>query len=384
MSDIALLALIVAAIGTGYVLGRRGRSHTRHQVVKVNQKHKSGYITGINYLIDEQNEAAINRFIKSLDFNEEMFESYLALGHLFRKRGDIDKSIRIYQELLAKNSLTKDQSIQVQLELAKNYSTVGLINRAESILTEVSQQNSTYKENAFQQLLKVYEQEQDWEKAIDMAKALARSKHNNYQRVLAHYYCELAEIALKHNNRLHAFQLTRTALSADKSCVRASLLQGQLYSDGQNYKEAIKALTKIHEQDIFFTPLSLPLLEHAFTQNYAQEEYQSYLKSCLKQQPLTAIAVALTKQIHFHDGKSVAIQFLTQFLTQHPTLTGLHQLQALFGQTSDEENEQIKIIEQLLKPHATFKCQHCGFSGGKLYWHCPACQFWGSIKPTDV
>ncbi|ELT98909.1 hypothetical protein CAPTEDRAFT_129339, partial [Capitella teleta] len=165
MPDIALLGLILAAIVIGYFLGWRDQRKRRGDDPGRLSK---DYFVGLNYLINEQTDEAIDVFIKALDSNNDTVDTYLALGSLFSKRGEVEKSIRVHQDLLARPSLTSIQSFQVQLALAQNYSSAGLLDRAESILIDLSRQNHDLRDQALQQLLRVYEQEREWDKAADV------------------------------------------------------------------------------------------------------------------------------------------------------------------------------------------------------------------------
>ena len=386
MPDVALLGLVLVAIVIGYSLGwcdqKRRRADGSRQLSK-------DYFVGLNYLINEQTDEAIDVFIKALNVNDDTVDTYLALGSLFSRRGEVEKSIRFHQDLLARPSLTSTQSFQVQLALAQDYFFAGLLDRAESILIGLSCQNHELLDQALQQLLRVYEQEREWEKAADVAERLRRTCGEYFAEILAHYYCEQCEIALGQNDRMIARRLIRQAFARDKNSVRASLLLGQMEFDQGSYKEAIKVLQRISVQDISFMPLSLPLLEKSFELTGSLRGFGAHLGRCLNERPGTAIIIAMTRLLIKESGEFQAVNFLTAQLERHPTLKGLNELidlQRRF-QGDDLQDNVLALIHRLmdrmveLKP--VFSCGRCGFSGKKMHWQCPSCHNWGVVSPIQ-
>ncbi len=385
MPDIVLLGVILAAIVIGYLLGRRDqerkKSAARGRVSK-------DYFVGLNYLINEQTDEAIDVFIKALDIKNDTVDTYLALGSLFSKRGEVEKSIRVHQDLLARPSLTATQSYQVQLALAQNYASAGLLDRSETILNDLSHQNHPLREQALQQLLRVYEQERDWEQAVEVANTLRPIRGEQFSIVLAHYYCELCEIALRHNDRVTARRLLRQAFARDRNSVRASLLLGQMAFDEGSYKSSVKTLQKIAAQDISFVPLALPLLEKACRHTGDLRGYEDYLNQCLHGHPTTAVIIAMARLFVSESGQARALNFLTTQLERHPTLKGLNELVGLQRQFRRGLPESMlaliqRLTERLLAQKPVFSCTSCGFSGKELHWQCPRCHHWGTIKPIQ-
>ncbi|OED40332.1 hypothetical protein ACH42_16960 [Endozoicomonas sp. (ex Bugula neritina AB1)] len=385
MPDIALLGLILAAIIIGYLFGRRDQYRRSQQQGKGLSR---DYFLGLNYLLNEQTDEAIETFIKVLDVNNDTVDTYLALGSLFCRRGEVDKSIRLHQDLLARPSLTFEQSLRVQLALAKDYFSAGLYDRAESILVDVSRQNHEYRDDALQNLLNVYERERDWSSAVEVAEQLRRSLGERYAVHLAHYYCELGEVKLRDNNRVSARQAIRQAFSRDKDSVRASLLLGQMEFEEGNYKEAVKALQRVSRQNSDFISLSIPMLELAYERLDGRRALAAYLSRCLNDKPSSAVILAMTRMLLRDDGNEKAIEFLTEQLEIHPTLKGLNVLLDLQISFQEEEaGSELDIIrrlsEKMLESKSVYRCEGCGFSGRRMHWQCPSCHSWQTIKPVQ-
>ena len=385
MLDVALLGVILAAIVIGYLFGRRDQ-RKKHQVR--GRGVSRDYFVGLNYLLNEQTDEAIETFIKVLDVNNDTVDTYLALGSLFCRRGEVDKSIRLHQDLLARPSLTPKQSVRVQLALAQDYFSAGLYDRAESILAVLVRQNHDLRDEALQSLLSVYERERDWSSAVNIAEQLRSSLGDQYAIHLAHYYCELGELKLLDNRRVAARQAIRQAFSRDKNSVRASLLLGQMEFEEGNYKESVKVLQRIARQDIGFILLSIPMLELAYERLGNHRALRAYLEKCLSDSPGSAVILAITRMLLRDAGHQAAITFLTEQLEKHPTLKGLNVLMDLqIRYQSDKRLAELNIAHQLLnkilESRPVYHCYHCGFSGLKMHWQCPSCHSWQTVKPIQ-
>ncbi|MDP0562132.1 MAG: lipopolysaccharide assembly protein LapB [Candidatus Endonucleobacter sp. (ex Gigantidas childressi)] len=385
MSDPALLVLLFFAIIIGYMLGRYYHQKNLKQHSSVISK---SYFIGLNYLLNEQPDAAIDTFISALDITSDTVDTYLALGTLFCKRGEVDRSIRIHQELLARPSLTPSQSIKVQLELAKDYMSAGLFDRAEGILVDLVSHNHECKYDTLQQLLKIYEQEKEWLKAIDVAESLGRHQKLVNVETLALYYCEQAEKHLAHNKRVAAHRYIKNAFGLDKNCVRASLLLARMnYEDGR-YRDAIKTLERIIKQDMKYIPLSIPLLESSYTNLQNTKGLGAHLSKCLNEKPCSTVILAMTGLLEKEQGQNDALEFLVEQLHRKPTLKGLAkliQLQQEMGQEKHEDSFNLfrVLTKKMLDLKPIFNCSSCGFSGKKMHWQCPSCRDWGCVSPIE-
>ena len=238
------LLLPVAAL-SGWLIGRRDKPQIarRH-----GHELPLGYIKGLNYLLDEQPDKAIDVFIQMLDVNSETVETHLALGSLFRRRGEVDRAIRIHQNLIARPTLNAEQRMHALNELGQDYMRAGLLDRAEALYAELVE-SGPHTINALQQLIDIYQQEKDWEKAIESARKLAFKTRKSQDTVIAHYYCELAEQELRANETHKALKLIKKALATDSRCARASILEGDIEYRLGDVKSAIRAYRRVEDQD---------------------------------------------------------------------------------------------------------------------------------------
>ncbi|MDD7804279.1 MAG: lipopolysaccharide assembly protein LapB [Endozoicomonas sp. (ex Botrylloides leachii)] len=382
MPDSILLAMLLVAISFGYLMGRlQKKKQPSTQVSTVTKD----YFVGLNYLLNEQPDEAIDAFIHALDLGGDNVDAYLALGTLFCKRGEVERSIRVHQDLLARPSLTPVQSRRVQLELAKDYMYAGLFDRAEAMLTEMVKHHHELKSEALLQLLKIYEQEKEWLKAIDIAESLKRNQGLHYYKALALYYCEQAEEDLGNNNRASARRHIKVAFARDKDCVRASLLLGRMDYEEGRYRDAVRTLENIAKQNVRYISLSIPMLEKAYNNLPSTKGLKNYLVRCLNESPTSMIVLAMSRLIEKEQGKRFATNFLIAQLAKRPTLIGLNRLVTLQQSLGQLEHESFRLFKELtnkmLVKKPVFACSSCGFKSKEMYWQCPSCKQWSSISP---
>jgi len=215
------LAFLLGAVGSRWLFRKLGFGQSQ----SVNKE----YFKGLNFLLNEEPDKAIEVFIKALEVDSETVELHLALGGLFRRKGQVDRATRIHQNLIARPSLTDDQRMQAIHELANDYYKAGWLDRAENLFSELKD-SSAYRTLAIEGLVRIYEQEKEWQKAIDALRLLKRSERNNVSKQVAHYYCELAERSIGVGEYQIARQHLHAARNEHPATMRSLLLRGDLRS----------------------------------------------------------------------------------------------------------------------------------------------------------
>ncbi|MDX1572855.1 MAG: lipopolysaccharide assembly protein LapB [Methylophaga sp.] len=379
--QIWLFLLLPVAALSGWLMARR---HYKRRYRKTESAFNPAYFKGLNYLLNEQPDKAIDVFIGLLEVNSETVETHLALANLFRRRGETERAIRIHQNLIARPSLHGQQRAQAMVELGLDYMHAGVLDRAEQLFLELLQLPNPPTEAA-RQLLRIYQQEKKWQRAIDMATLLDNQKQDNVQPLIAHFYCELAEQSLK-RDRHESLNLIKMALFHDADCVRASLLEARLQLSLSQPQKALKALQNIERQNQNFLPEAIPLLYQAYQQTANLAAFRNWLQQLIQRHPnLTSARLMLARLIDELDGRNAAQQFLYDELHRHPSVEGLHTLINL------GENSQlalVPLIQQItgamVHKGDRYTCKNCGFSGKTLHWLCPGCARWATIRPTEI
>jgi len=376
-----LYILVLVAIASGWLLGRRGRRGTS-SVVGTN------YFTGLNYLLNEEPDRAVATFIEGLEVNVDTLETHLALGNLLRRRGEIEKAIVVHKNILANSWLDLNDIHIVQLELARDYLLAGLLDRAEVLLLDLIAKDGPARREGQKLILEIFEQEKEWRKAIEIAELLAvGSETERYEEAISQYHCEMAEEQLNANNYDKARSCLTYAMGHNSRNARVSLLLGQLEFQQGNFNEAIHALERIKDQRAIYVPESLGTLSDSYSAAGRDAgELRAYLEACLEVVPSISIVLFLARSIREESGDEAVAKFISDHLKRNPTIRGLSQLIDLHIDNTDgiaKENLAIlrSFTEALVAGKPAYQCRSCGFGGKVLRWSCPSCKAWGTTEP---
>ena len=378
-----LWLLLPLAAASGWLVARLEQKRRARQSFDL----PSAYFKGLNFLLNEQPDKAIEVFIRVLEVNSETVETHLALGNLFRRRGEVERAIRIHQNLIARPTLDKEQRSHALLELAQDYHKAGLYDRAENLFLELAEIRA-HSEQALRMLLHIYQQEKEWEKAVSVVRRLARLSGKNMNSMIAHFYCELAEQDLAHHNDSSAREHLQQSLSADAKCVRASMLQGDIAARQGNHRNAIEYWQRIEEQDIHYLGEVAERISECYRKLDDERGLYDYFHSSLQRHGGVSLALAFADVINRRDGVEAAEKFIIDWLRRSPNVHGLHKLLELnLVRTKDSSRNDLLmlkgIIEDLRLQHLGYACGECGFKGKSLHWMCPGCNHWNTIKPVQ-
>ena len=379
-----LIPLLFIAIASGFLLGRLdGRRRQKKRVSSITRD----YARGLNFLLGEQPDRAMETFVGSLEVNEHTFETHLALGRLFRRRGEIDRATTIHQNLLDSGELSEALYQDVELELARDFLAAGLYDRAEMLFQKMVEAGGRHAAEAMRQLMHIFETEKDWNSALAVGEKLRRHDAS-VNPVLAHYCCELA-IGLQRTGETNAARrVLRRALSFDSQCARASELQGRLEMSQQNWSQALRFFKRIRRQDTAFFDEVLDDIETCYRRLEREEELVQYLLQCSIDRPSTALVLKLAGQLRERLGEKEAAEFIQRYLQSHPSVRGLREFVEMnMGRTDIGDTGQFAIMRQLtdrlLERNVEYQCRQCGFESQALHWHCPGCKSWGTIRRRD-
>lgn len=344
------------------------------------------YVVGLNYLLNEQPDKAVDIFIKLLDVDSDTVETHLALGSLFRRRGEVDRAIRIHQNLIARPQLSVVERKESLLALGQDYMSAGVFDRAERIFLEVDELGGSRELRSLHGLLAIYEQEKSWENALEVIKKIELSKGQSMHTQAAHYYCEIADQALKINQYDKAQQATRQALSIDKQSVRASLLQASLDMKQFRFKPAISALKRVQQQDPEFLTEIIDKLIVCYRELDLMGDCVEYLQQTIEAHPRASTIFVIAEYLRSENDMDAAIDFVSEKLEAHPSIKGLNRLifwhlESAHGKVKDKLQMLYDITSKFLDNKPVYRCGHCGFGGKHLHWHCPSCKQWGRMKP---
>jgi lipopolysaccharide biosynthesis regulator YciM len=355
-----------------------------NQLVSESRSLPRGYFKGLNFLLNEQPDKAIDAFIEIVTLDPETIELHFALGNLFRRRGEIERAIRVHQNLLARPDLPQEYQLQSQYELGQDYLKAGLLDRAEETFNQLV--DTHYGAQARRALLEIYQREKEWMRAIDAARALQESGAGARQKEIAQFYCELAQDELVHTHPDAALAMLDKALAADRSNVRATILIGDVYLARGDTEAALMAWRKVEQQSVPHVALVAQRLMDGYRAVGRAQEGVNLLKNYLAEAPSIDLLEVVFKAVLELDGVDAANQLVSDELRRTPTLLGLDKLlEARLMEARPEVRPELSLVKNLVHGYtqklARYQCSHCGFKARQFYWQCPGCSQWESYPP---
>jgi len=362
--------LILAALVVGILAGHFGWGRRWPALRKFN----ADYLTGLDYLVSEQPDRALDTFLKLIDANADTLETHFALGALYRRRGEVDRAIRIHRSLLAREGLAPEHREQALLALAQDHLRAGLLDRAEGLFQQVCEVGRL-RATALDALRGIYERQHDWAQALDMHRRLASAGAPPPRAVAAHYACELATLALDRGEIAEARRLLRQARSETGGFARAAILRAQIAEReaqpelaARLLKWAVVMAPQVLEDEL---PHLLRLVhgdarDGLLAELVARAQSRDFIE--LKRLVFAALAARLA---HAEPLRGP----LEQVFSRDPALHTVWQAAgpAPFERIASELAALLALAER-------YRCGECGFAGRKFYWQCPGCHSWDSFE----
>ena len=376
MTDLPLLTwvLVIAALVIGILAGHFGWG--KRWPASISKLHPD-YLTGLDYLVTEQPDRALDMFLKLMDANADTIETHFALGTLYRRRGEVERAIRIHQNLLARDALAPEHREQALLALAQDYLRAGLLDRAEGLFQQVSEV-PRLRASALDALRLVYERQHEWQQALGTYRQLADIGAAPPRAVAAHYLCELATMAIERGDTEDARRLLREARAEVSPFPRAALLRALIAERDGNLELAVRLLRQAMIDSPELLQEELPHLlklveprsrDDVLGELVRQAESRDFGE--LKRLVFAAIAAGLV------DAQPLRASMQTVF-SQDPTLQDVWQADPAHYERAAHE------IGALLAHAEKYRCSECGFSGRSFYWHCPACHYWATFEAYAI
>ena len=356
------------------------RIDIRH-LVRESRALPRSYFQGLNFLLNEQPDRAIEAFVEAVKVDPETVELHFALGSLFRRRGETERAIRMHQSLIERDDLPEELKLQALSELGQDYLKAGLLDRAEDIFDKLRE--SPRAEDAKRNLLEIYQLEKDWAKAIAIAAELPDFAS---QKEIAEYHCELAAAEMMRARPEAAAEHLRSALERNRKCVRASLLQGDIAAQQGRLEEAIACWQRIEQQDPPYLALVAKRLLEAFRKLERREEGLLLLRGYLERYPSLDLLDVVFQLVIEAEGPEAAYGLVRDELRRNPTLLGFDKLiEARVLISPPEARADLDLAKGIVQSYtrrlARYRCDNCGFKARQFYWRCPACGGWETYSP---
>jgi lipopolysaccharide assembly protein B len=342
------------------------------------------YFQGLNFLLNEQQDQAIEAFIEVVKVDPQTVELHFALGSLFRRRGEVDRAIRMHLNLVERADLEEDRKQQALFELAQDYLKAGILDRAETAFHELH--GTPYEKESLNFLLEIYQKEKDWLKAVDVSQRLTALTGEAHGKEAAFFFCELAASELEKKQIDAAVVHLEQAIATYPQSVRASIMTGDIELAAGNTTQAIETWRRVEQQDAQYLPLVAERVLRAYRQNDNEATGVALLQTWLQKYPSLDLMNVLFDLLVQRDGAEAAYQMVLDELKRNPTLLGLDKLlEARLLDIADERRGDLELVKRLIHDRtrglSMYRCSHCGFKARQFYWHCPACHSWESYSP---
>ena len=382
MLELLFLLLPVAA-AYGWYMGRRSAQQTKQD--EANRLSRD-YVAGVNFLLSNQQDKAVDLFLDMLKEDTGTVEAHLTLGNLFRSRGEVDRAIRIHQTLMESASLSYDQRLLAVQQLGRDYMAAGMYDRAEDMFNQLVDETD-FRIGALQQLLQIYQATSEWQKAIDVAERLVKLGKDKQRGEIAHFYCELALQQMGNDDMDRAMALLKKGAAADRTSPRVSIMIGRVLIAKGDYARAMESLLRVIDQDKELVSETLEMLQTCYLQLGKNDEWAEFLTSCVEENVGATADLMLAEIIDQREGQDQAQVTVTRQLQRHPTMRVFHKLMDYHLHDAEEGRAKESLmalrdmVGEQIRSKPRYRCQKCGFTAFTMYWHCPSCRAWSTVKP---
>ncbi len=345
-------------------------------------KSANNYFRGLNYLLQDQPDKAIEVLVKLVEVDSDTVETHLALGSLFRQRGEVDRAIRIHQNIIARPTLSKEQNSNAVFELATDFLRAGFFDRAEQLYLQLVGDKS-FNKQALNQLIYIYQQGKEWDKAVDYSIKLLKSGEQNIALNLSNYLCEQADEFEKNGELRLARSALLKSVEYDSKSIRAEVRLASIAFGLGKVKEGIKRLDVALTKDREFIPLYIQVIEKFSSSQISNEIAQGFVDMCLDIDPTNSSAAIKKANLLALSGCYIeAKDFLTDFVEQAPSISVILELLRC-DDSNGAEVDIVSLLDRSISSESSFSCVKCGYQTSHIEWKCPSCQNWSCIKPSN-
>ncbi len=372
----ALLLGLPAAFALGWLASRLDLRQMRVE----NRQSPKAYFRGLNFLLNEQQDQAIDAFIEAVQNDPDTSELHFALGNLFRRRGEYDRAVRVHEHLLARGDLKQTERDRAQHALALDFLKAGLLDRAEAALQRL--EGTAYEQEARLALLAIYERSRDWSQAGGVAARLDASSHGSFGPRQAHYLCEQAQACVGAGELEQALSLIEQARRLAPQMPRPLIEQAKLMQQKGQTQAAFEVLLELQQQAPQALPLAAALLAKLALQTGRQDQARELLTQAQQAQPSIDLVQALAE---LETDASAARQWYVRHLEREPSLVAAGKWLAGEALGQQEHHGVVqRAIDRASGPLMRYRCAACGFEAKQHFWHCPGCQAWDSYPARRI
>lgn len=371
---------VLLGLPVAFTLGWLASRLDLRQLRIENRQAPKAYFKGLNFLLNEQQDQAIDAFIEAVQNDPDTSELHFALGNLFRRRGEYERAVRVHEHLMSRGDLTQSERERAQHALALDFLKAGLLDRAEAALRKL--EGTAFEEEARLALLSIYERSRDWANATEIAARLGSSSHGSFSTRQAHYLCEQAGASVATGDTGKALDTLKQAAAMAPASARPLIDLAKLQNQLGQPNDALQTLLKLPAAAPQALPLAAGLLAHIAQNSGAQQATLALLKTSYAQAPSIDVIEAIVK---LEKDPATARQWYVQHLEREVSLIAASKWIA--GEKLEDAHHHALVqraMDQATKPLMRYRCAACGFEATQHFWHCPGCQAWDSYPTRRI
>ncbi len=379
-----LFLLLPVAMAYGWFMGRNSIKQNQ-QTEKQDLSIK--YSTGLNYLLSNQQDKAIDSLLDALKVEDDSVEAHFAMANLFRKRGELDRALKVHEHLVRLSNIPTKDKQQAVFELGKDFLSAGLYDRAEKMFTKLLK-SKIYGLKSLTFLMQIFQSTKDWHQGLAHKKLIIKINDKRLLHTLANFYCELATSAFEQDQFIEVLELLEQALTLDPNSCRANWLMAKIYENHQQCEQAAQCYQDIYQQDKEFFPDVIKQMHACYKRLDSESDFYLFIKKVYDETACSSALISYLSYVEAKHGKNKAKEFILSALKRRPTIRGFqHFVKMQMNQNKDMVNstslDLIKeLISEYLKVKHRYSCRSCGFNSSTHYWSCPSCHEWEQLKPV--
>lgn len=376
---LVFVAVFIAGLGAGLSIRQRKKTSDQSSI----DAEDKAFFKGVQYLLSDDQDHAIEEFTKSVQVNSNTIETYIALGNLYRSKGDIDRAIHIRQTIILRPNISEQIKLRALFDLGLDFKKGGFLDRALNTFLDILKKQPS---NAatLEQIEKIYEEMKDWENAFSVRQKLSRIENGSHNHILAHHQTELGKEYAEEGDYDRAKVFFKKAISIHKRCIDAYLHLGDLYFSQQDYKKAMLSWKSVVKMSPDLTFLAYRRLEGAYSRMQNLKPVEDFLKECAEFNSDAFTHLALARYLYNERDYDGAIREIESALELNPTFWEARVFMGEILLFQNRKEEAIKAYKNLIElldiPYLKFQCSNCGFVPSDLQWQCPQCKRWDTIK----
>lgn len=379
--SLTLICALFVAAGAGWFFGRQRRSIPDDEQRK---ELKRGYFQGLRFLLNEEPDKALEVFLRMVDVDNDTVETHFALGNLYRKRGEVDRAIRVHENIIARPSLSAEHRAHATFALAEDYFGAGLFDRAESLFQRLTEEGA-HRAAALRYLVRIYEQQRDWEQAISAHERLIAIASAEHPTAIAHYHCELAERARTRRDFEVARAHLRRAREVQRNFSRSALTRADVALDMGEPELAALLCQRVVELHPKLLALALPRVMRALREQ-GSSQLEDRFAAWIRPEPAARAELAYAAIVAGLESERFVLDCLPDLLREEPSLGEL--TRALAGEPTqlslEQRREVAAALGRILRRTQRYRCVDCGFASASHFWQCPGCRSWDAFAPVAL